>query len=339
MDARIILLTLVVFLGLGTVDCRQCYSSASSINTGSKYGECPINKPKCCGTRRNGRHNRCATSCVHFKCETNFDCDGLTCCSGNCSEKKNCLPVSTWGVVGIAVVCLFMLLALFRACQWCRKQKVCTRQEEHTPHNEPPFVVSDFDNHGFITPMAPPPYDSIVQNTGSRTDGNLPVYSLNLQTIINNSSRDDPSSNTFEFNISIRGTTMLADDFPPSYNEISNSNDNDGQPPLYTSSEGDVENFEERRLTLSYSNEPLPYSVNEESTTEVSADIATRESESNSTTDSNIDEDSTYSHANASSRELQTVSSSISATDTEQIFNDSSDVQETTSTSSECRDQ
>ena len=337
MDARIILLTFVIFVGLRTVECRQCYTSASSSNTGNKYGVCPMNKPKCCGTRRNGRHNRCATSCVRFKCETNFDCDGLTCCSGNCSEKKNCLPVSTWGVVGIAVVCLFMLLALFRACRWCRKQKVSTRQEEQT-HNEPPFVVSDFDNHGFITPMAPPPYDSIVQNTGSRTDGNPPVYSLNLQTIINNSSRNDPSSNNFEVNISIRGTTMFADDFPPSYNEIGNSNDNDGQAPLHTSSQGGAENFEERRLTLSYSDEPPPYSVNEESTTEESADISTRESESNSTTDSNIDEDCTFSHDNASSGELQTVSSSISPADTEQIFSDSSDGQETTSTSSESRD-
>ena len=334
MLARIILLTFVIFLELGTVECLQCYTSASSINTGSKYGECPMNKPKCCGTRRNGHHNRCATSCVHFKCETNFNCDGLECCSGYCSEKKNCLPVSTWGVVGIAVVCLFMLLALFRACRWCRKQKFCTQQEEQT-HNEPPFVVSNFDNHGFITPMAPPPYNSIVQNTGSRTDGNPPVYSLSLQTIINNSSRNDPSSNNFEVNISIRGTTMFADDFPPSYNEIGNSNDDDGQPPSYTSSQGGVENFEERRLMLSYRDEPPPYSVNEESTTEESADITTRESESDSTTDSNIDEDSTFSHNNASSGELQTT---ISTADTEQIFNNCSDVQETASTISESSD-
>ena len=335
MTVRVNLSILVIlFLGLLTVECRRCFNYLSnSLRSSYPYRDCPVSEPKCCGIQQ----NTCVTTCEDFKCETNDDCDGLICCGGACTKSKSCLPLSTWGVVCIAVVFLFILLASIRACQWYRKRKVSTRQEEQT-HNEPPFVVSDFDNHGFITPMAPPPYDSIVQNTGSRTDGNPPVYSLNLQTIINNSSRNDPSSNNFEVNISIRGATMFADDFPPSYNEIGNSNDNDGQPPLYTSSQGGAENFEERRLRLSYSDEPPSYSVNEESATDEFPNNNTRESESDTTTDSNIDEDSTVSHDNASSGELQTVSSSISAADTEQIFNNSSDVHETTS-SSECRDE
>ena len=325
---------LIIFLGLLTVECRRCFNYLSnSLRSSDPYRDCPVSEPKCCGIQQ----NTCVTTCENFKCETNDDCDGLICCGGDCTKSKSCLPLSTWGVVGIAVVFLFILLASIRACQWCRKRKVCTQQEEHT-HNEPPFVVSDFDNHGFITPMAPPPYDSIVQNTGSRTDGNPPVYSLNLQTIINNSSRNNPSSNNLEVSISIRGATTLADDLPPSYNEISNSNDDDGQPPLYTSSQGGVQNLEERRLRLSYSDEPPSYSVSEESTTEEFPNNNTGESESDTTIDSNIDEDSTVSQDNTSSCEFQTASSSISAADTEQIFNDNSDVHETPS-SSEFRDE
>ena len=333
MDVRVNLSTFIIFIGLVIVDCRRCTTSSPD----TSYGKCPDSKPKCCGTKRNGRQNMCATSCVHFKCETNFHCDGLTCCSGYCSENKNCLPVTTWGVVGIAIVCLFILLVLFRTCQWCRKRaKVCTRRdsrttsEEQGDNNEPPFVVSDFENHGFITPMAPPAYESVVQNTGSRTDGYPPVYNLNLQTIINNSSRNDPGSNNLEVNISIRGSAMF-NDFPPSYSEISNPrDDDDGQ--------GGVANFGERTLALSYSDEPPPYSLSEESTEE-SPENTTREEASNTTTDLSIDEDSTLSHDDTSLRELQTVNSSIPEADNQQLSNHSSNVNETTLTNSESRDE
>ena len=320
---------LIIFLGFLTVECRKCFTSISnSLRISSDvYDKCPVSIPKCCGTRR----DRCAKSCVDFKCETNDDCDGLSCCSGNCSNNKNCLPVTTWGVVGIAVVSLFILLILFRACHWCRKRKLWTRQDTRTTseeqtNNEPPFVVSDFDNHGFITPMAPPAYESVVQNTGSRTDGNPPVYNLNLQTLINNSSTNDPGSNNFEVNISIRGSALLNNDFPPSYSEISHSSDDDdGQPPLYSSSQGGVENCEERRLTLSYSDEPPPYSLNEESPTDPG----------NITTDPSIDEDSTLSQDNTSSGEVQIVSGSSPEADNEQTSHHSSNVHEIALTSSE----
>ena len=78
--------------------------------------------------------------------------------------------------------------------------------------------------------------------------------------------------------------------------------------------------------------------VSEESTTEEFPNNNTGESESDTTIDSNIDEDSTVSQDNTSSCEFQTASSSISAADTEQIFNDNSDVHETPS-SSEFRDE
>ena len=349
MNGRAILSAFVIFVTFVTVDCRECYTSATSPDS-----KCPASKPKCCGTRRYGRHNRCAMSCVHFKCETNFDCDGLTCCSGNCSHNKNCLPVTTWGVVGIVVVSLFILLILFRSCQWCRKiSKICRRQDTRTTseeqaNNEPPFEVFEFENHGFITPMAPPAYESVVQNTGSRTDGNPPVYNLNLQTIINNSSTNDPaSSSNFEINISIRGSALLNNDFPPSYSEISHSGDDDGQPPLYSSSQGG--DFEERRLTLSYSDEPPPYSLNEES-----PNVITTDESSNTTTDPgnittdpgnittdpiSIDDDSTLGNDNSSFEELQTVSSSIPEADNDQNSHHSSNVYETAPNSCESTDE
>ena len=314
MKVRVNLSILIIFLGLLTVESRRCFSLLSDL-----YRECPGGVPKCCGIGQ----NTCARTCEGFKCEKNDDCDGFICCGGECA--KSCSPVSTWAVVGIAVVCLFILLTVFRACQWCRKRKVCTQQDQ-APH-EPPFVVSDFDNHGFMTSVAPPAYDSVVQNTGSRTGCDPPVYSLNLQTMLNNSSRNDPASNNFEVNISIRGSTMLADDFPPSYNEISNSSDDNVQPTLYTSSQGEgVENSEERRLRLSYSDEPPPYSLSEESTTE--------ESPNNTTRESNIDEN--FSHDNTLCEELRNNLVSVSHV-IEQLSDDHSNIHETGFGSCECR--
>ena len=340
MSVRAILSILIIFLGFLTAECRKCFNSVSNSLVSNYnyrlYGECPSRIPKCCGIRQDA----CATTCVNFECETNDDCDGLTCCSGNCSSEKNCLPVTTWAIVGIAVVSLFLLLALCRISQWCCKRKVSTRQntrttsEEQAYNDPPPFVVSDFENHGFVTPMAPPSYESVVQNTGSRTDDDALLYNLNLQTRINNSSTDDPGSNNLEVNISIRGSAMFINDFPPSYSEISNSGDGDGQQP-YGCQEV-VENFEER-LTLNYANQPPPpYSLDEESTSEESPSIITREeSPSNTTTDSSIDEDSTLIHYNASRGERQTVSSSISEADNQSMSTHSSNVND----NSESRDE
>ena len=329
MNIRVIFSSLTIFLGILNIECRRCVTSSRLEN-----GKCPVSKPKCCGSRLNGRHNRCATSCVHFTCHTNFDCDGLTCCSGNCSKSKNCLPVTTWGVVGIAVVCLFAFLASFRACQWCHKRKARARESTRTTNeepannepanNEPPFVVSNFENYGFIAPMAPPAYESVVRNTGPRTDGDPPLYNLNLQTIINNSSANNSGSNNFEVNISIRGSAMFTNDFPPSYSEISDSGDDNGEPVSYNSSQEGVEDLETATLTHSYSDEPPPYSLNEESTAEESPDITRDELASLSTTgpdnsrtnpwpntdeDSNLGEDTT-------SEEVCTISNSIPEVDT-----------------------
>ena len=305
MYARAIFLLFIIFHGFFTSQgSRRCVVSHTSANN---YGQCPASTPKCCGTTRYGRRNGCATSCESFACHSNLDCDGLVCCSGKCSSNKNCLPVTTWGVVGIAIVSLFVLLASFRLCQLCRTRKCCTRRDTRAPtedqaYNEPPFVVSDFDNYGFNTPMAPPSYDSVVRDRESRPDGNLSVYNLNLQTIINNSSTIDPGPNNFEVNISIRGSTMFNNDFPPSYSEINNAGDNGDHPPSYSSNQG-VENIEEV---------PPPYSLDEES----QSDRPTDESPNNITTGSRIAEDFVYGNQGVEGRQEE--NSSVTEADSEQ---------------------
>ena len=330
MGFRVTLSIFILLLGLLPVYSIRCSSSQSMSNY-----KCPDSRPKCCGTRRNGRQSTCATSCIHFKCETNFDCDGLTCCSGNCSNKHSCLAVTTWGVVGIAIVCLFVVLALFRTCQWCRKMKCCRQQDRRVTNeevnNEPPFVVSDFENHGFITPMAPPTYESVIENTGTRNESNPPVYNLNLQTIINNSSTNDPRSNNFEVNISIRGSTMFVNDFPPSYSEISNSCDGVDQT---LSSSGDNDNIQQRRLRLSYSDEPPPYSLNEQTQNSLS----TEASPSNTTREQfNMENDVALEHVN-DSEEGQQLNRSISNTDSSQNSPHGSIAERTVFSSSEPTD-
>ena len=339
MNTSVILSLLVVFLGTFKVECRKCFTSSRM-----KDGKCPVSRPKCCGSRLNGRHNRCATSCVHFKCQTNFDCDGLTCCGGNCSKSKNCLPVTTWGVVGIAVVCLIGLVGLFRACQLCYKRNTRTRESTGTTNEEPAnheraFVVSEFANDGFIAPMAPPTYESVVRDTEPRTEGDPPVYNLNLQTIINNSSTNNSGANNFELNISIRGSAMFINDFPPSYSEISNSRDDNGEPVSRDSSQENALNLDITMVTHSYGDEPPPYNLNEESTTEESpneestteesTNIPGNELVSSTTTGAdnlginpNIDEDFTVGEE-ISSDEIRTVSNSFPEIDTERSLHSS----------------
>ena len=327
MNVRIVLSILLIYLGLLTVECRKCLKFVTnSLISRYAYVECPENKPKCCGPKQS---NTCATSCLDLKCEKNLDCDGLTCCSGKCSHTDNCLSVTTWAAVGIAIVNVFILLALFRACKWWRKRKARTQESTRTTneepaYNEPPFVVSDFENHGFIAPMAPPAYESVVRNTGHGTDGEPPLYNLNLQTIINNSSTNNPGFNNFEVNISIRGSAVFSDDFPPPYDEITNSGDDgvdsdNGQSPTNSSIQEGTVNFERRTLTHSYSGEPPPYSLNEESTTEDSRNNTTIEesptnsttSQENTETQQDLDEDSSLGDNIASPGELHRISSSI----------------------------
>lgn len=285
---RVILSALITFHGFLTFECRKCYIfQRHSFTSDGVLIDCPNARPSCCGVRR----NTCDTSCVNYKCETNADCDGLTCCSGNCSNNKNCEAMkTTWVVVSIIVAGLLLTLGLFGTYQWYRKRKaLVTRPDtstatEHQINNRPPFLVSDFDNHGFIAPMAPPSYESVVQNTALEREGHPPVYNLNFQTVINNSTTDEINFNNFEVNISIRQESIFTD-FPPSYRDISNAVEcTDSLPPSRLPfhslcSEGTVENTAESRvMPVNHGNEPPPYSLNEESQTSIMAQ------ESNNTT-------------------------------------------------------
>ena len=325
MIVRVSLSLFLIFIGFSTtfIECRKCVNSATSHDD---YRACPAKQPKCCGLRRHGHRSTCEKSCVNFRCETNRECGGLACCNGHCSASKNCLPVTTWGVVGIAIVSLFVVLAMFRACHWCRKRNKVLLPDNTTstiseaPINRVPFVVSDFENHGFLASMAPPPYDIVVQNDRSRSNDQPPQCNLNLQTIMNNSSSNSTASNNFvhEVNISIVGSTMFNNDFPPSYFEInrdinSPGEDNVGQ--AHSSSEGNAESFQGRG-TLGFGDEPPPYTPP-------------------NNTDSSMEEDSTLNHENSSEEEIQTVSSSAIETDIEQPVDHHSNVREETVHSSE----
>ena len=336
----ILLSILLIHLGLSTVECRRCLNLVTnSLRSAYAYVECPENKPKCCGPKQS---NTCSTSCLGLKCDQNSDCDGLRCCSGKCSHADSCLSVTTWVVVGIVVINIVILLVLFRVYKWWRKRKASTREstrttDEEASNNEPPFVVSDFENHGFMAPMAPPAYESVVRDTEPRTEGDPPVYNLNLQTIINNSSTNNPGSNNFEVNISIRGSTMFNDDFPPPYDEIGNSGD-DGdhsQSPTNRPLQEGTETFERGTLTHTYSGNPPPYSLNDESTTEDLPNITRVESPSDNTTSAestetnlNIDEDSSWHENITPPRELHTISSTIPEVHNERISHSSSNINE-----------
>ena len=304
---------LVLMLCVASVESRKCLNYVSdSFKSSDAYVECTGNKPKCCGTRQ----NTCEISCSNFDCETDNDCDGLRCCGGECS--RDCLPLTTWGLVGVVTVGICIIIALFRTCRWCYRRKFNRPQHNRSTneqvHEQPPFVVSDFENDSFYTPMAPPAYENVVQNTGLRNDGYPVVYNVGLQTTINNVLGDDPHSNNFELNISIRGSNMFDDDFPPIYNETRDISNNDGgndmNESLSNNSIWRSDENSQQRVVDGRHDEPPPYRLSEETTPEESPNNLTRELADNTGTDQSIDEDSTLNNRNISFEELQTISSS-----------------------------